>query len=114
MTQWLPFEALVWGFVAVAFVSANRPWFSDRIGLMLRPSSGDKNPWVRIGEWLFLYFLIGAIGKGLEYQATGGVHPQGWEFHVITLALFAMFALPGFIWRYDLRPQLRARKHRTR
>jgi hypothetical protein len=42
------------------------------------------------------------------------VHPQGWEFYVITLALFAMFALPGFIWRYDLRPQLRARKDRTR
>jgi hypothetical protein len=25
VTQWLPFEALVWGFVAVAFVSANLP-----------------------------------------------------------------------------------------
>ncbi len=72
MTPWFPFEALVWGFVAVAFVSAYLPWLSDRIGLKLLTSSGEKNPWVRIGEWLVLYFLIGAIGRGLEYPGDRG------------------------------------------
>ncbi|WP_018875182.1 MULTISPECIES: DUF2818 family protein [unclassified Thioalkalivibrio] len=113
MTQWIPFEVLVWGFVVVAFISANLPWLSERIGLMVLPEE-TKGPWTRIGEWLVLYFLIGLIGKGLEYQATGGIHTQGWEFYVITLSLFAMFALPGYIWRYDLRPHLRSGQRRTR
>jgi len=114
VTQWIPFDVLVWGFVVVAFISANLPWLSDRIGLMVVPESGIKGPWTRIGEWLVLYIVIGAIGKGLEFQATGGIHPQGWEFYVITLSLFAMFALPGYIWRYDLRPHLRAGQRRAR
>lgn len=114
MTQLVPFEVLVWAFVAVAFVTANLPWLTDRIGLMLLPESGTKGAWTRIGEWAVLYVLMGLIGKGLEYQATGSIHPQGWEFYVITGSMFAVFALPGYIWRYDLRPQLRSRALRTR
>ncbi|WP_018867800.1 MULTISPECIES: DUF2818 family protein [unclassified Thioalkalivibrio] len=114
MTQWIPFEALVWGFVVVAFISANLPWLSERIALMVLPKNGTKGPWTRIFEWFGLYILAGLIGKGLEFQATGGIHSQGWEFYVITLSLFAMFALPGYIWRYDLRPHLRTGERRTR
>jgi hypothetical protein len=114
VTQWIPFEVLVWGFVVVAFISANLPWLTERIGLMVPPASGVKGPWTRIFEWAGLYLLVGLIGKGLEFQATGGIHTQGWEFYVITLSLFAVFALPGYIWRYDLRQHLRTRAHRSR
>ncbi|WP_018934774.1 DUF2818 family protein [Thioalkalivibrio sp. ALJ24] len=114
MNQLIPFEALVWGFVAFAFVAANLPWLTDRIGLMFLPSSGTKGAWTRIFEWLALFLLVGLIGKGLEYQATGSVHAQGWEFYVITLSMFAVFAIPGFIWRHDLRPHLRQRARRAR
>ena len=52
---------------------------------------------------------VGAIGLGLERRLTGEIYAQDWEFYAVTLALFIVFALPGFIFRYDLLKHLRRR-----
>jgi hypothetical protein len=91
---------IVWGYILLSVVSANLPWLSERKFLILSSPKG-KSGWIRLLEWLLLYFLIGAIGLGLEFRLDGDIHHQDWEFYAVTLSLFFVFALPGFIWRYD-------------
>jgi len=47
---------------------------------------------------LFAVFLVVALG--IEQRVQGTVHAQDWEFYVILIFLFSVFAVPGFIWRY--------------
>ncbi|RFA30580.1 hypothetical protein CAI21_05960 [Alkalilimnicola ehrlichii] len=94
----------------VAFVAANLPWLTERVFFVLRPPAHGKREWIRLLEWAVLYVLVGLIGRGLEYQLTGQIQPQDWEFYVTTLCLFVVFALPGFIYRHDLRRHLRKRR----
>lgn len=100
---------LVWVYFAMAFVAANLPWFTERVFFLFEPRSGEKGPAMRLLELLALYIIIGGIGMGFERQVTGGIHYQGWQFYAITGSLFVVFALPGFIYRYDLRKHLRQR-----
>lgn len=92
-------SVLQWGFLALAFVLANLPWLSQSCFLVLRCER--KSPWLRLLEWFILYFVVGGLAVALERQATGGaIHAQDWEFYVVTLALFMVFAFPGFIFRH--------------
>jgi hypothetical protein len=100
---------LVWLYFSMAFVAANLPWFSERVFFVLEPRGGEKGPAMRLFELLVLYFIVGGIGLGFERQVTGSIHGQGWQFYAITGSLFLVFALPGFIYRYDLRRHLRHR-----
>lgn len=93
-----------------ALVAANLPWSTERIGFVWRPASGKKSEWVRLGEWTLLFFLVGLAAAGLEYRIQGELQSQGWEFWVIALCLFAVFALPGFIYYHDLRRRLQKRR----
>ena len=86
------------GFLAVALVLANLPWLSQSCFLVLRCER--KSPWLRLLEWFILYFVVGGLAVALERQAMGGtIHAQDWEFYAVTLALFMVFAFPGFIFR---------------
>ena len=91
------------GFILIAFIAANIPWLSERFLLVL---AMRKNAWLRWLEWLLLYGLTGLLSVGLEYKVTGVRQPQDWEFYVVTLSLFMVFALPGFIYHYDLKEML--------
>jgi hypothetical protein len=91
-------------FVAVA--AANLPWLSERFLLLINLPGDRKGVWHRLIEWLLLYLLVGAISIGLEKKVTGSIHTQDWEFFVVTFCLFLVFALPGFIYRHDLRRKL--------
>jgi len=91
---------IIWAYILLAVVSANLPWLSERRFLILSSQDG-KSGWLRLLEWVVLYLLLGAIGFGLEYRINGDIHPQDWEFYAVTLSLFFVFAMPGFIWRYD-------------
>ncbi len=85
----------------VAFAAANIPFLSERVLVVLawpRP----KSLWLRLLELLVLYFIIGGVGLWLEWQA-GQIVRQGWEFYVVTTALFLTFAFPGFVYRYLFR-----------
>jgi hypothetical protein len=96
-------SGLYLGFILVAFLAANCPWLSERFLLLL---TIRKSAWLRWLEWLLLYVIVGLVSVGLEYKVTGVRQPQSWEFYVVTLALFMVFALPGFIYHYDLKKLL--------
>ena len=99
--------------MVVGLIAANLPWLSDRIAFFAAPPARGKPEWIRLTEWLTLFFVVGLIAAGLEYRTQGQLQAQGWEFWVINLALFAVFALPGFIYCHDLRRRLQ-RHYRRR
>jgi len=95
-------SGFIWAYLIIALVTANLPWLTERRFLVLpAPTSGNKPIWMRLLEWLLLYLLIGLVGLGLEQRLNGEIHAQDWEFYAVTLSLFFVFALPGFIWRHD-------------
>ncbi|MDO9371623.1 MAG: DUF2818 family protein [Gammaproteobacteria bacterium] len=96
-------SALVWMLLALALIAANLPWLSERVFFVFQAKGGVKSAWIRLLEWLTLYFVIGFIALGLELKLTGDYHRQNWEFYAISFFLFMVFALPGFIYRYDLK-----------
>lgn len=90
--------ASIWIIIAAALVAANLPFLNQRwLGVV--PRGGRKPLALRLAELALLYALVGALGVGLEARA-GQVAPQGWEFYVVTGALFLVFAFPGFVYQY--------------
>lgn len=87
-----------WVFLVIAMLLANLPWLSQKCLLVL--DCTKKAAWLRLVEWLLLYFITGALALGLEYKAMGEIHAQDWEFYAVTFSLFLVFAFPGFIYRY--------------
>lgn len=95
--------------ILIAFVAANLPWLSDRVLLVRRAGVWGKGAGWRWLEWLLLYFVVGGLALGLENKLNGGIYPQGWEFYAVTLCLFLVFALPGFIYRHEFKHLLERR-----
>lgn len=98
-----------WLTIVIAIIAANLPWLSERVFFLAAPSGGQKRAYWRWLEWLVLYFVAGAITLGMEKKINGEIYPQGWEFYAVTLCLFLVFALPGFVYRHDLLHHLRRR-----
>lgn len=92
----------------VAAVAANLPWLSERFLFVWSPRGGKKE-WMRLLEWLLLYGVVALIAIGVERKAYGDVHPQSWEFYVVTVCLFLIFAVPGFVYRHILSRLLQRR-----
>jgi hypothetical protein len=92
--------------IVLSIAAANLPWLSERLFLFIEVEQG-KRVWQRFLEWFVLYLIMGGIAVGLEIKTNGTVHAQDWEFYVVTLCLFLIFALPGFIYRHDLLQHLR-------
>ncbi len=99
--------------LGTALVAANLPWLTDRVLFVLPPPARGKREWVRLLEWFLMYWVVGLVGFGLEYRITGEIASQDWEFYVVTICLFLVFALPGFIYHHDLRRHLRKRRRRA-
>jgi len=93
----------IWILLITSFILANIPWLSERFMFFVATGEDGKRAWMRLLEWLLLYFIAGGIALGLESKVTGGLHSQHWQFYVVTFCLFLVFALPGFIYRHDLR-----------
>lgn len=103
----------IWILLLVAVLAANLPWLGERFFFFFNPPGGKtKRAWMRLLEWLVLYLLVGLMAVGLEQKATGDRYAQDWEFYVVTLCLFVVFAIPGFIYRYQLRPILERQRSR--
>ena len=62
---------------------------------------GLKPLWIRMAELLLFFFIAGAISLGIE-ASLGQIYPQSWQFYVVGLSLFLVFAFPGFVIRYML------------
>ncbi len=105
-------QLAVWILLALSVVAANLPWLSDRLFFIRTPVTGIKSNGFRLLEWLLLYFLMGGIALGIEQKSTGNIFSQDWEFYAVTLCLFAIFALPGFIYHVELKTQLVRARHR--
>jgi hypothetical protein len=86
----------------VACVAANLPFVNERLLAMIPLPGSRKSLAVRLGELVLLYALSVGIGVLFE-RRVGQVAPQGWEFYVVTGALFLVLAFPGFTWRYLLK-----------
>jgi hypothetical protein len=105
----------IWILLVTALLAANLPWLSDRVLLVLPAGEQGKRNWVRLVEWLGLYFIVGGLALGLETKATGSIHAQNWEYYAVTFCMFVVFALPGFIYRFDLKHLLdRERRLRSK
>ncbi len=97
-------------FLVIAFIAANLPWISERLFGVITLKSGTKSVWMSILEWFVMYLLIGLVALGIEKKFTSDVYSQSWEFYASTLCLFLVFALPGFIYRFDLKHLLERSK----
>ena len=93
--------AAAWLVILLALVLANLPFFNDKVFALvpLKGGAGRKAFPIRLIELIVLYFVVGAIGLGLEGR-IGTVFPQTWEFYAITACLFVVLAFPGFVVRY--------------
>lgn len=93
-----------WILLIIAIVAANLPWIGERFFFFFNPPKAQgKRVWMRLLEWLVLYIVVGLIAMGLEQKATGNRYSQDWEFYVVTFCLFVVFAIPGFVYRYQFR-----------
>lgn len=97
-------------FLIVAFVAANLPWISERLFGLIAVKSAKKSAWLCFVEWFTLYLLVGLVALGIEKKFTSDIYSQGWEFYTSTFCLFIVFALPGFIYRFDLKHLLDRQK----
>ncbi|MDH5182366.1 MAG: DUF2818 family protein [Gammaproteobacteria bacterium] len=96
----------IWLLIVAAFLLANLPWFTEKL-FALKSLKKEKAFSIRLMEWFALYFIIGTAALGLETKLNGVRHEQSWEFYVVTLCLFMVFALPGVIFQIDLKHHLR-------
>ncbi len=94
-------SSAVWLVLVLALFGANAPFMSDNVFLVM-PLKSPKAWWMRVAEVLVLYFIVGGISLALE-QRLGQIYPQHWEFYVVSLSMFLVFAFPGFVVRFLLR-----------
>ncbi|RKP43676.1 DUF2818 family protein [Trinickia fusca] len=92
-------SAAGWFVVLLALAGANVPFLNQRLFAVVPLAAAKKSVWIRIGELIVLYFLVGALGFILEARA-GNRFEQGWQFYAITFSLFIVFAFPGFTFQY--------------
>jgi hypothetical protein len=92
-------SAAGWFIVLLALVGANLPFLNQRLFGVVPLKATKKSAWIRIGELIVLYFIVGALGFLLEVRA-GNRFEQGWQFYAITFSLFVVFAFPGFAFQY--------------
>ncbi|MBN3766642.1 DUF2818 family protein [Burkholderia sp. Ac-20365] len=92
-------SAAGWFIVLLALVGANLPFLNQRVFGFVPLKAARKSAWIRIGELIVLYFIVGALGFMLEARA-GNRFEQGWQFYAITFSLFIVFAFPGFTFQY--------------
>ena len=94
-------------FLILTIIAANLPWLSNKLFCIRQVT--HKSGWLRWFEWLLWYAISFIAGFMLEYKMMGTRTNQDWEFYVVTVCLFVVFALPGFIYHYDLRKILNSR-----
>ena len=98
-----------------AFVSANLPWLNERFLLFfVPPAKTGKRVWMRLLEWLIYLCLWSLLALGMEKKLLGEIYHQQWEFYAVLVCLYAVFALPGFVYRHDLYHHLENRKKRLK
>jgi hypothetical protein len=107
-------HAIVIILLVCGILAANLPWLSERVFFFFEPAGGKKGVAIRLLEWLVLLLIFIVAALGAENKVMGSNYHQGWEFYAVLVCLFLVFALPGFIYRYDLKPHLEKRERRSK
>lgn len=91
----------VWLLIALALVSANLPFLTERVLTVLPWKRGAvvKPFWLRMVELLLYYAIVMGLGFAFE-AALGNPFAQRWEFYAITFSLYLVLGYPGFVFRY--------------
>jgi len=84
--------------ILIALFLSNIPWFSKNLFIFI-PLNKTKPIALVLLEIVVNYFIVGFFVIFLEKQVIGNVHPQGWEFYVVTFFLFIVLSSPGFIYK---------------
>ncbi len=84
--------------ILIALFLSNIPWFSKNLFIFV-PLNKTKSIALVLLEIVVNYFIVGFFVIFLEKQVIGNVHPQGWEFYVVTFFLFIVLSSPGFIYK---------------
>ncbi len=99
----------------VTLIAANLPFVTDRFLFVIK-TKHEKKFILRFIEWFLMYIAVMTIAIGLETKLYGVAYEKvwqfwdfskHWEFYAITLCLFVVFALPGFLYLYDLKKHLK-------
>ncbi len=91
----------VWLLLITGFILANIPFLlSNRLFLFIKMT--HKSFIVNVIEWFVYFLMTGLFAYLLENKSMGHVAPQTWEFYIVALFMFLIFAFPGFIYRYNL------------
>ncbi len=88
--------------ILVALLCANLPWFSSQYFFFITPKSGKKSTFPFVVEWFLMYVLVAIIAALIEIKVQGFIQAKSPEFYVITLCLFAVFAFPGLIYKFEI------------
>ena len=84
--------------ILIALFLSNIPWFLNNLFIIF-PLNKTKTMPLVFFEIIVNYFIVGFFVIFLEKQAIGNIHPQGWEFYVVTFFLFIVLSSPGFIYK---------------
>ena len=84
--------------ILIALFLSNIPWFSKNLFIFI-PLNKTKPIALVLLEIVVNYFIVGFFVIFLEKQVIGNIHPQGWEFYVVTFFLFIVLSSPGFIYK---------------
>lgn len=95
-------ENAVYLLLFTSLILANIPWFSST-KIFIFFTIKQKSFVLSVVEWSGYLLLMGGISYLLELRVMGHVKEQDWEFYGVTILMFAIFAFPGFIYRYNLR-----------
>ncbi len=91
--------AASWIVIVLMAITANLPFFTERVFGIKALKQGVKPAWLRIVELLVLYLLVLGFARVVE-SSMGNAFPQGWQFYAVTVCLFLVLGFPGFVHRY--------------
>jgi len=100
----------VYSLIVLSFLLANLPWINQRLFAFIPMTFHNKPFWVRLLEWCVGFGLAALLAWRFELGCSsipalfgfaacaGEIYAKTWEFYSVSVVLFAVFALPGFIY----------------
>lgn len=94
-----PKQAALLCLLLAVFLS-NLPFFCSSWLAWLSPKAATRSTAGRLVLWLLFYALWIAVTMVLESSSLGKLQPKDWSIWPVSIAFFAVLALPGVTYRY--------------